>query len=352
MSWNGSGVFSRLYSWVADSGSGINIVPSRMDADTNDIVSGLNNCLTRDGQGKPSADLSMNGFKLTALAAATLAADAPRFDQLPSSGNLLPIASGGTGAGTAGAALAALGASPRATRIDVASVAGTVDLTANAPNTDDIRITGALAITGFTVATDRVLRVTAGGAFTLTNNASIVTQTGANIVAAAGDTFMLRATAANTVEVLGYASAVGTVTIGGSQVVTGSKTFSGTTTFSSAPVFSAGISGLTVTQANQTPLPGTASLGSYTHGLGVVPVSAELEVVCLTAESSYSVGDVLTNVFVDSGAQLTPPTIRKTATTVSFITGNNTGLQVINFSGAKFTLTPANWAYRFKVRTS
>lgn len=94
--------------------------------------------------------------------------------------------------------------SPRATRIDVASVAGTVDLTANAPNTDDIRITGALAITAFTLTAGRVVRVTAGGAFTLTNNANIVTNSGANLVAAAGDTFMLRATAANVVEVMGY----------------------------------------------------------------------------------------------------------------------------------------------------
>lgn len=97
----------------------------------------------------------------------------------------------------------------RATRIDVASAAGAVDLTTNAPSTDDIRITGALAITAFTVITDRVLRVTAGGAFTLTNNASIVTNTGANIVCASGDTFMLRATAANTVEVLGYTTSAG-----------------------------------------------------------------------------------------------------------------------------------------------
>ena len=93
--------------------------------------------------------------------------------------------------------------SPRATRIDVASVAGTVDLTTAAPDTDDIRITGALAITVFTVAIGRVIRVVAGGAFSLANNASIVTQTGATLTMAAGDSFMLRATAANVVEVLG-----------------------------------------------------------------------------------------------------------------------------------------------------
>ena len=104
------------------------------------------------------------------------------------------------------------GLSPRATRIDIASVAGTVDLTTNAPLTDDIRITGALAITAFTVAIGRVLRVTASGAHTLTNNANIVTNTGANIVCAAGDSYMLRATAANTVEVIGFVAAASLVT--------------------------------------------------------------------------------------------------------------------------------------------
>lgn len=93
----------------------------------------------------------------------------------------------------------------RLPRTDVASVAGTVDLTVNAPNTDDIRITGALAITGFTVAIGRVIRVTAGGAFTLANNANIVTQTGATLGLVSGDTFQLRATAANVVEVFGLA---------------------------------------------------------------------------------------------------------------------------------------------------
>lgn len=108
----------------------------------------------------------------------------------------------GTDSSDKPAARALLGVAPRAARIDVASVAGTVDLTANAPNTDDIRITGALAITAFTVAAGRVLRVTAGGAFSLVNGANLVTQTGANVVVVAGDTFILRATAANTVEVL------------------------------------------------------------------------------------------------------------------------------------------------------
>lgn len=110
---------------------------------------------------------------------------------------------------TAAGARATLGVAPRATRIDIASVAGTVDLTTNAPDTDDIRITGALAITAFTVAVGRVIRFTAGGAFSFANNASIVTQTGATVTFASGDTGILRATTANVVELLALTRSAG-----------------------------------------------------------------------------------------------------------------------------------------------
>ncbi len=157
---------------------------------------------------KPTTLVASGGIVTAMFDAAAKSPFAGSADYASSAGSaaMQPVVS----AATLAAGRAALGVAPRATRIDVASVAGTVDLTANAPNTDDIRITGALAITAFTVATDRVIRVTASGAFTLTNNANIVTQTGANIVAAAGDTFMLRATAANVVEVLDFTRALPT----------------------------------------------------------------------------------------------------------------------------------------------
>jgi hypothetical protein len=66
MSWNGVGVFNRIFSWVADDAAHINITASRMDADTNDITSnGFGNCLTRDGQGGATANLPMNSFRHT-----------------------------------------------------------------------------------------------------------------------------------------------------------------------------------------------------------------------------------------------------------------------------------------------
>lgn len=92
------------------------------------------------------------------------------------------------------------------TRIDVAS-ATTTDLTASAPNTRHINITGTATITGFTVAAGQCYFARFAGILTLTNNAAIITQTGANITTAAGDTCILRATAANTVEVLAYSPA-------------------------------------------------------------------------------------------------------------------------------------------------
>jgi hypothetical protein len=89
------------------------------------------------------------------------------------------------------------------TRIDVAS-ASTVDLTANAPNTRNINITGTTTITAFTVAVGQTYFVRFAGTLTLTNNASIVTNSGASISTVAGDTCIIRATSANVVEVLSY----------------------------------------------------------------------------------------------------------------------------------------------------
>lgn len=87
------------------------------------------------------------------------------------------------------------------TRIDVAS-GTTVDLTTLAPNTRHINITGTTTINGFTVVAGATYFVRFNAALTLTNSASLVTQSGANILTAAGDTCIIRATAANTVEVL------------------------------------------------------------------------------------------------------------------------------------------------------
>lgn len=83
MSWNGAGVFNRIYSWVADKNAGIDITASRMDTDTDDITSnGFLNTLTRDGQGSATANLPMNNFRHTGVGLGVARTDYAALGQL------------------------------------------------------------------------------------------------------------------------------------------------------------------------------------------------------------------------------------------------------------------------------
>jgi len=69
--WNGSGVFSKTYSWVQDQLNGILIRADRHDQNDTDFTNGINNCLTKDGQNSAIADLPMGTFKHTGVGKAT-----------------------------------------------------------------------------------------------------------------------------------------------------------------------------------------------------------------------------------------------------------------------------------------
>src|SRR5215469_8655399 len=76
MGWNGSGTYNRIYNWEADKAAGIDITASRFDGDEGDIASaGFGNCLTRDGQGQPTANLPMAGFRHTGVQNGVSASD-------------------------------------------------------------------------------------------------------------------------------------------------------------------------------------------------------------------------------------------------------------------------------------
>jgi hypothetical protein len=66
--WDGNGNWTRSYLWATDAANGTAISSSRMDTEWSNISSGFNNCLTRDGQGKPSAAINFNGQNLTNVA--------------------------------------------------------------------------------------------------------------------------------------------------------------------------------------------------------------------------------------------------------------------------------------------
>lgn len=99
--YNGAGIFTRNFSWIADKNSAIPITASRMDADSNDFVTAFNNTLTRDGQGVASAPLPMAGFRHTGVGNGVALNDYAALGQLQNNGVKFAVAGGTADALTA-----------------------------------------------------------------------------------------------------------------------------------------------------------------------------------------------------------------------------------------------------------
>lgn len=102
MAFNGSGVFVRLFNWVNDAANGINITASRMDSETDGIASGLSNCITRDGQGKPTGPIDWNAQNLSNVANLSTTGNTVLGDAATDTFNLAAGTVQGTGAGNVG----------------------------------------------------------------------------------------------------------------------------------------------------------------------------------------------------------------------------------------------------------
>ncbi|WP_137972009.1 hypothetical protein [Pseudomonas sp. F(2018)] len=195
-----------------------------------------------------------------------------------------------------------------ALRIDVATAA-TVNLNTLAPDTRHINLTGGVTITGFTIAAGKTYFVRFNAATTLTNNASIVTQSGADILAQAGDTCILRATASNVVEVLSYGTPLRPFT---KEYVSAEQTIT---------------AGGVVTLA---------------HGLGVKPKLVRAYLVCKTAEHGWSVNDEVNIEALVASASSYNYGYGANTTNIRAVCGGS-GCVVHNASGSSSTVTAANW---------
>ena len=79
---DGSGGWSWSYTWANEAALGNPISATKMDAQFADAAAGFQNCLTRDGQGRPSANIDWNAKKITNLANGTASGDAINLGQL------------------------------------------------------------------------------------------------------------------------------------------------------------------------------------------------------------------------------------------------------------------------------
>lgn len=201
---------------MARNGSGTYVLPAGQPVVTgttisstvhNTLASDLANALTTsmatDGQSVVTANIPLAGYKLTGLAAATVAGDAIRFEQA---------------LGTAGLTLA--GPLNEVQGADIASAA-TVNLTT--ATGDYVNVTGTTAITAITLAQGYQRTVKFAGILTLTNGASLILPGGANITTAAGDTAVFIGEAAGVVRCVAYQRASGAA-LAASAIADGSIT--------------------------------------------------------------------------------------------------------------------------------
>jgi hypothetical protein len=86
-----AGTFSRLYGsagWVDDRDAGTKILATRHDAHDQDLATGINNALAKDGTNAATANISLGGNKITNLGTPTANTDAATKAYVDSAGSI------------------------------------------------------------------------------------------------------------------------------------------------------------------------------------------------------------------------------------------------------------------------
>jgi hypothetical protein len=244
MAYNGSGSFVRLYNWITDRNGGIKIQAAKMDAEMDGFATGLSNALCRDGQSTVTANIPMNGKKLTGLGDATVGTDALNLQSGDTryAGLASPVFTGNptaptptvgdndtsiattafvqTAVGGVGGGVTTFNTRSGAVTLSAADLAAslyTSTAIASASTTDilgaatqQVTISGSNTITSLGTGASRIREVTFSGAAVLTHNATtLILPGGANITAAAGDTAIFVSDASSNVRCISYQRATG-----------------------------------------------------------------------------------------------------------------------------------------------
>lgn len=87
MAWSGgvytrtNGTYSGALVWTSDAAAAVKIRADRHDIHDEDLADGINNCLTKDGQNTPTANMNWGTFRITNLGNGTVATDAAAYGQ-------------------------------------------------------------------------------------------------------------------------------------------------------------------------------------------------------------------------------------------------------------------------------
>ena len=158
MAFNGSGTYNLPAGNPVVTGTTIS--SSTTNTTNSDIATALTNCITRDGQSTPSANLPMNAKKLTGLAAGTSAGDSVRYEQV-----LLLVGGTMTGAITFAAGQSFTGTLPLAG----GTMTGNLTLDAYTEKVATLATSGTIALNPSTGTT---LSCAAAGTITFTDSLS------------------------------------------------------------------------------------------------------------------------------------------------------------------------------------
>ena len=173
MSYNGSGTFN-----INTAGqpviTGTTISSTTFNTLTADLATGLTTALTKDGQSTPTANIGMGAFKITNLAAGTVASDAARLDQVQGgAATFITVTGTDTLTGTVVPALSAYATGNQFSFLVANTNTGAVTINVDGIGTKAITRTGTTAlVAGDMVAGQAVEIIYDGTRFQLVNGNS------------------------------------------------------------------------------------------------------------------------------------------------------------------------------------
>jgi hypothetical protein len=337
MPFNGSGTWSRLYSWVADAAANIDITASRMDADANDMASnGFDNCLTRDGQGQPNTTIPWNGQGINNIATITFAA-----------GGSMAVASGSytiTGVTLNGTTVLSgpitatgqtiTGGTFAGPALSGPTLSGTVTGGTFSGGTWNGNAVGVgYGGTGLAAGTSGgVLAFTATGVLA---SSAALTLNKPVIGGGAGAAPTVGATSGNTTT---FATSSGALTSTHGVKIDASGNFIDSGAAWAQPFTK-------VSTSSGQAIPAAGSLLTVAHSLGSQPTVVSMKLTCVTGDNGYTAGQVVdcgTTFAVVAGANNGLQCFTDTSN-VYVVQGSGGVLTILGPGGGNGTLTQANW---------